>query len=196
VHRAQLVLADRLVRDRQLGVEELLATTATRPGVRLWGKYVGVLSIAALPVLLSDLAVGLYETVHRDAPSAVPLALAAFAAVNLLGLAFIAAFALVCPLVLGAPLFRVLFVGYWFGNLLNPEYLPSLTGSLLAPVGDYAAVGWFGVKGFWAGTGGPEWLRPDPTGATAAASTATLLVVAALAVLSGRGLLARRAATG
>lgn len=193
---AGCLLADRLIRDRRLGVEELLATTATRPDVRLWGKYAGVVGAAAVPVLLVDLAAGLYETAHRDAPAAVPLALAAFATVNLPGLAFIAAFAMVCPLVLGAPLFRVLFVGYWFwGNLMNPQYLPSLTGSLLAPIGDYAAVGWFGVSGFWAGTGGPEWLRPDPTAGTAAASIATLLIVAALAVLGGRALLARRAAT-
>jgi ABC-2 type transport system permease protein len=35
------LLADRWVRDRQLGVEELLFATAASPVSRLWGKYLG-----------------------------------------------------------------------------------------------------------------------------------------------------------
>ena len=33
-----------------------------------------------------------------------------------------------------------MYVGYWFwGNMLAPSFLPSLTGTLLTPIGDYAA---------------------------------------------------------
>jgi hypothetical protein len=37
-----IVLADRLVRHRKLGVAELLDSTPTNPGARLVGKYLGV----------------------------------------------------------------------------------------------------------------------------------------------------------
>lgn len=171
------VLADRVVRDKRLRVTALLESLPLGQGSLLAGKYLGNVAATALPGLAAMLAAAGYESVHRQTLAAFGWAVAAFALVLLPGLAFIAGFALVCPLVLSAPLFRILFVGYWFwGNMLSPAFLPSLTGTLLTPIGDYAASWLRGETALYAGV--PGWLsflRPEPSGATAAASIALLI---------------------
>lgn len=188
------LLADRLVRDRNLHTAELLNATPVRPGVRLWGKYLGAVAATGTPVFCALLAVTLYEAVRRGSLAAVPLGLAAFAAVVLPGLALVGAAALALPPLISPALFRVLFTLYWFwGNLLSPRILPSLTGTLLTPVGDYAAKGLFHTDPLWAGhTGILAFLRPDPTTAAALVSIACLLALTA-ALLAALALGMRRA---
>ena len=114
-----VVLADRMVRDRRFGSAVLLDSLPVTSGRLLAGKYVGSVAATGLPALLVLLGAAGYEAFHRGTVATFGWALVAFAAVMLPGLAFIAGFALVCPLLLSCPLFRVLFVGYWFwGNLL------------------------------------------------------------------------------
>ncbi len=60
------LLTDRWVRDRRLGVEELLSATAASPASRLWGKYLGVLSKLTEtgdPVLIRHDAAGYVDEV-------------------------------------------------------------------------------------------------------------------------------------
>ena len=65
-----IVLADRLVRDRRLGVAELLDATPANPSARLVGKYLGVCAATAVPVALLCVAVALGFTVWRGQPAA------------------------------------------------------------------------------------------------------------------------------
>jgi hypothetical protein len=73
--------------------------------------------------------------------------MAAFAVIQLPGLLFVAALALAGPTLLGGPLFRVLFVGYWLWNILPAEVVPGPSGTLLTPSGDVARTGLFGIGG-------------------------------------------------
>ncbi|HEV7712921.1 MAG TPA: hypothetical protein VGP16_32310 [Asanoa sp.] len=175
-----MLLADRLVRDRKLRVEPLLESLPHAPATRLAGKYLGGVAACALPGLGALLVAAAVEVAHRHDPALFLWALVAFASVTLPGIAMIAGFALVCPIIVSAPLFRVLFVGYWFwGNMLAPGLLPSLTGTLLTPIGDYAVTWLLGDDGPALFAGTPGWLsflRPDPSGATAAASVAVIIL--------------------
>lgn len=177
-----MVLADRLVRDRRLGTTALLESLPVGPRVLLAGKYLGGLASSALPGLLAMLVAGGYETVHRGDPLMLAWAVLAFGLIMLPGLAFVAGFALVSPLVISAPLFRVLFVGYWFwGNMLPPEFLPSLSGTLLSPIGDYPVSWLIGETALYAGV--PGWLsflRPAPSGVSVLVSVVLLVLVGLL----------------
>ncbi|MFY1691848.1 ABC transporter permease [Plantactinospora sp. WMMB782] len=189
-----MVLADRLIRDRRLGTAPLLESLPVRPGLLLAGKYLGGLAATALPVLLVMLVAGGYESVHRGDPAMLGWAVPVFAVVMLPGLAFVAGFALTCPLAVSAPLFRVLFVGYWFwGNMLAPDFLPSLTGTLLTPIGDYPASWLAGELALFAGT--PGWLaflRPAPGAGSALLSIALLVLLGLLPLLVTHVVLSRR----
>jgi ABC-type transport system involved in cytochrome c biogenesis permease component len=131
--------ADRWVRDGLLGVQELLDAQPVAPGIRLWGKYLGVTAASATPLAviwaILTARIGLHE--HQWQTAA--LAATAFAVITLPGLLFVAAFGIACPRVLGARPYQVLFVGYWFwGNLVPPHLMPTLAGTWLTPVGKYA----------------------------------------------------------
>jgi hypothetical protein len=179
-----MVLADRLVRDRRLGVGRILDSLPAGPQAMVLGKYVGSVGATATAGLAAMLAAAGAEFVTRRDVALFGWALVAFALVMLPGLLFVGAFAVVTPLLITAPLFRILFVGYWFwGNMLNPIYLPSLTGTLLTPIGDYAASWLLGETALYAGADGfLPWLRPDP-GATATAASIGLLLLLALIVV-------------
>jgi ABC-2 type transport system permease protein len=193
-----MVLADRLVRDYRLGVASLLASLPPGRGTLLAGKYAGGVAATAVPGLLAVLLAATGEFADRGDPALFPAALEAFALIMLPGLAFVAAYAMVCPMVLTAPLFRVLFVCYWFwGNMLAPSFLPTLSGSLLTPIGDYPASWLVGERALFAGMEG--WLsvlRPAPSGAATAASIALLVALGLLPLIAaGPPLMRRRAAS-
>jgi hypothetical protein len=134
-----VLTADRWVRDGLLGIQELLDAQPVAPGIRLWGKYLGVTAASATPlaVIWTILAARIALREHQWQTAA--LAATAFAAITLPGLLFVTAFGITCPRVLGARLYQVLFVGYWFwGNLVPPHLMPTLAGTWLTPVGKYA----------------------------------------------------------
>ena len=152
-----MVLADRLVRDRRLGVSRLLDSFPTGAPALVAGKYVGSVAATAVPGLVAMLLAAGFEFANRRDPpcwcgrssrsrsSCCPVWRSSPRSRSS------------CPLVLTAPLFRVLFVGYWFwGNMLSPAWLPSLTGTLLTPIGDYAASWLLGERG--ALRRGADWL--------------------------------------
>lgn len=191
------LLADRLPRDRRLGTWELLESTPAAGGALLWGKYAGATLATLLPAALYWAGLTAWLTAERAAPGLPLASAAAFALVVLPGMLFVAAFSVACTALLWPPLYRVLFVGYWFwGNLLNPDLLPTLSGTVLTPVGSYAAEGLFGADSFWGGQNSAPVLAalsPDPSPASALASVALLLALAALALDACRRLLAWQA---
>lgn len=127
---AGIAAADRLVRDRQLKVDELQQSTTVRPAEYLLGKYLGAVAAVALPVLAW---IFLYRVwfIARGAPIlTLWMTLVTFAVINLPAYLFVAAFSLVCPLVIPTRVYQVLFTGYWFwGNYIYPDLFPSLSGT-------------------------------------------------------------------
>jgi hypothetical protein len=196
------LLADRLIRDDRLRVAPILDATPTAPGARLLGKYLGAGAATAVPILVAYFGFTAAYAVHADAPGAFGWAAAACGVVIVPGLLFVAAFALAAPLVMPAPLFRVIFVGYWlWGNVVTPDTMPTLARTLIHPLGGYplaALLDFHGIDGAdtWAGPvpgATLNFLRPDPTPATAWLSIGMLLVLAAAALTGGHALRARRA---
>ena len=186
------LLADRLIRDTRLGVAPLLDATPTPAMGRLAGKYLGVCVAAAAPLAVVHFGFAILYSVTAGRPVALAWAAAGFAVVIAPAVLFVGAFALAVPLVMPAPLFRVLFVGYWFwGNLIGPTAMPTTAQSLLEPAGGYPIqelLGWHGDGAFTPAGPVPgaslNFLRPEPSPATAWLSIALLLALAAL-VLAG-----------
>jgi len=143
-----VLLADRLPRDRRLRVGELLQALPAAPGGRFLGKFFGATLATLVPVLFVYAAGVGYIVYDTGDFGAVPLALAAFAVINLPGMFFVAAFSVSCPAVLWVPLYQFLFVGYWFwGNLIPSGIdIPSLSRTVLTPLGEYMANGFFGTE--------------------------------------------------
>jgi hypothetical protein len=196
------LLADRLIRDDRLRVAAVLDSTPAPPGARLVGKYIGAAAATAVPILAVYFGLAAAYAVDTGAPHAVGWALATSAVVIVPGLLFVAAFALAVPLVMPAPLFRVMFVGYWlWGNVVAPDMMPTLARTLIHPLGGYpldALLDFHGIEGddTWAGPvpgATLNFLRPDSTPATAWLSIAVLLVLAAAALAGGHAVRARRA---
>ncbi|MEO8970974.1 MAG: hypothetical protein ABI406_05150 [Ktedonobacteraceae bacterium] len=143
-----VMVADRLPRDRRTKVQELLTTTSGTLFSRIFGKYLGSTLGALTPILVVYmLSIG-YVLNQTHNIMAIPLAVVAFASVALPGILFISAFSLACPVILWVPLYQFLFVGYWFwGNLFPPNRgIPTLSDTLLFPLGGNAAMGFFGVQ--------------------------------------------------
>jgi hypothetical protein len=137
-----ILLADRLPRDRRLNVTELLNSMPASPAVRLWGKYLGTVAATAVPVFAVYLAEIIYLAVRRQDVTLVPFVLPSFALIALPGLLFVGAFSIACTHILPPVLYSILFIGYWFwGNLIPPERMPTLTCTLLSPSGEYAKAG-------------------------------------------------------
>ncbi|MFF0578996.1 ABC transporter permease [Streptosporangium saharense] len=136
------LLADRLVRDGRLGVSEVLdAAPASRTG-RLIGKYLGACAATAVPIALVYFGRVAVYAVTEGGPGALPLSVLVFAATALPGLLFVGALALAGPLLVPVPLFRVLFVGYWFwGSLIPADMMPTLSHTVLSPGAHYAEFG-------------------------------------------------------
>lgn len=174
-----VLLADRFPRDRKLRVDELLETSPAPTGVRLLGKYAGSTAATMVPIALT-LAGGMAFMAVRTGDPAGVLAggVPAFFLVNLPGLLFVAAFSVCCPLIMPAPVYQFLFVGYWFwGNLLPPQILPTLRDTWLAPLGWQAARGILGIMEDTPG--------PIPTAFDGVMSITVLLLFAVAALVAG-----------
>jgi hypothetical protein len=91
---------------------------------------------------------------------------------------FIGAFSIACTAILWVPLYQILFVGYWFwGNLLPDVGIPTLSTTILTPVGGYMCTGFFNPQG-------QEGVcSPGIQGATALQSVESILLLLALAIL-------------
>lgn len=194
------LLADRWIRDRKLGVAPILDTTPVPPMTRLFGKYVGVCVAAAVPVAAVYFGFAAVYAVVSGRYAGLVWALAIFGTVLLPAVLFVGAFALAVPLVLPAPLFRVLFVGYWFwGNAIHPTAMPTPAQGLVSPIGDYPLQAFFRFSGEDGSPAGPEpgaslnFLRPEVTPVTAWLSIGLLLTIAALVLYATETLRARAA---
>jgi ABC-2 type transport system permease protein len=143
---AGVLLADRLARDRKTRVDELFTSMPGALSIRLAGKYIGSTLATLIPIFLFY-SVGVVSILYQTHNMlTIPYALEAFATISLPAILFVSAFSIACPFLLWVPLYQFLFVGYWFwGNILNPRTgIPTLSPTILTPVGGYMASGFFG----------------------------------------------------
>jgi hypothetical protein len=141
-------LADRLPRDRRTRVDELFTSMPGALSTRIVGKYLGSMLATITPMCVSYiLLIGflLYQTHNL---LSIPLVAADFVLIVLPGLLFVAAFSIACPAILWVPLYQFLFIGYWFwGNALSPRTgIPTLSQTILTPIGTYISAGMLGVS--------------------------------------------------
>jgi hypothetical protein len=174
-----LMLADRLTRDHQTRVDELLDTSPGPLGARLIGKYLGSMLATLVPVALIYSAVVVYVMVAVPGLQAIPLAAGAFAAVLLPGILFAAGWSIALPVVIRVPVYQFLFIGYWFwANLMPPKIgFPSPVGTILNATGPWAQEGLFNFQ--WA------FLSLHATAAQAYASIALLVGLGFLGPIAG-----------
>jgi hypothetical protein len=143
-----ILLADRLPREHRLGTLELLESLPVGSGLRLWGKYVGAMAATLLPLLLGYLSLTLVVAVRLHEAGLLAAFLPVFALEALPGLLFVGAFSVGCPAAMPAPLYAVLYTGYWFwGNLVPPSHAPTISCTPLTPIGKYASIAFFGTRG-------------------------------------------------
>ena len=140
-------LADRLPRDRRTRVDELFTSMPGALRTRIVGKYLGSTLATIIPMFVCYiLLIGflLYQTHNL---LSIPLVAADFVLIVLPGLLFVAAFSIACPAILWVPLYKILFFGYWFwGNALAPgNGIPTLSPTILTPIGTYISAGILGV---------------------------------------------------
>ncbi len=145
-----IMLADRLTRDRRTRVEEVLNSLPSALRLRVLGKYLGTLLASLAPASLLYLMIACIAAGQMGNLELLPDALLCYVLIILPGMCFVAAFSLALPVVIWVPLYQFLFFGYWFwGNLLAPGYgLPTLSGTILTPIGSYIAAGIFGISGY------------------------------------------------
>ncbi|QBD76279.1 hypothetical protein EPA93_09760 [Ktedonosporobacter rubrisoli] len=145
-----MLIADRLPRDRHYHVQDLFAATPARADIRFLGPYLGSTLAALLPFALCYwLNIGiLFLATH--VLKVWLSGLEAFASVLLPGILFVNAFSLICPAFIWTPLYRCLLLGYWlWGNMLSTtSTIPTLSGTVLTPIGGTALNAFFGLH-YW-----------------------------------------------
>ncbi len=182
------VLADRVRRESRLGLSDLLTSTPTGIGPRLWGKAIGAGAATITPVAVAWAGLLGYLTAQRGA-GVIPVGLAAFAAIILPALIFVAACSVTVPYLTEPVLYRLGLFGYWvWGNMVGPRFgIPTPAGTPCEANGEYPAGAWFHGTLFDARQRGIT-----PTGGEAVLSIAFLLLVAIAALVITQSVLTRR----
>ncbi|WP_405139804.1 hypothetical protein OG589_24155 [Sphaerisporangium sp. NBC_01403] len=191
------LLADRLIRDRRLGVAGVLDSTPAGHTGRLIGKYLGVCAATALPIALIHLGRAVAFAVAEGRPAALGWALLLLVVKIVPALLFVGALALAGPLLVPPLLFRVLFVGYWFwGNLIPANMMPTISHTVFSANARYVEYGLFGdpyaAPGVDAIPYGPQdgaalnFLRPLTSPAVAVLWIGVMLAMAAAVLLLAR----------
>jgi ABC-type transport system involved in multi-copper enzyme maturation permease subunit len=190
-----IVLADRLVRDRKLGVAELLDATPANRSARLVGKYLGACAATAVPVALVYLIVAVAFMVWREQPAALWWGLATFTVVVVPLLLLAGSLSFLGPQLMPTPLFRVLVASLFFWAAVTEveSEFPSFAGTLLSLTMDYPLGVFFDSPNATTGPAGValDFLRPQPTTGAAVLSLALILGLAA-AILWAAGALNAR----
>ncbi|MCW2917940.1 MAG: hypothetical protein JWN52_6008 [Actinomycetia bacterium] len=182
------VLADRVWRESRLGLSDLLTSTPTGIGPRLWGKAIGAGAATITPVAVAWAGLLGYLTAQRGA-GVIPVGLAAFAAIILPALVFVAACSVTIPYLTGPGLYRLGLFGYWiWGNMVPPRTgIPTPAGTPFEAIGEYPSGAWFhGVMLDAAHRG------VHPTGGEAVLSIAFPLLVGLAVLVIAQLVLTRR----
>jgi ABC-2 type transport system permease protein len=185
-----LLLADRLARAQRLNIVELWESLPAGRGTRLWGTFLGAVCASLVPLGLVYLGLIGYIALAVGDARVMAWELPIFLLMVLPGLLFVGAFSIVCTLALPVPLYALLFIGYWFwGNVVSPSRIPTITCTLLTPIGNKVATGLLNLPG------GPCFgVRTAATAAQGWESIALLVGLAGCAIAAGQIYLNWRAA--
>lgn len=190
-----VLLSDRLVRDRQEGLADLLASTpvsAWRRGLAVaFGSFIGPYALVAGTLVV----IGLVRSAFEGAVTPLLGSLVMAVGVILPGLLLVASLAWLLALLLPLAVARVLIVGFWFwACMLNPSVVPvpSPTGTVLSPLGEYVAIA-AGADAAYLGLGLAA-LSPEVTTGTAVFSALALLAIAGVLLAVALTLTNRRPA--
>lgn len=184
-----VALADRFMRTGRRGLTEVLDTTTAGPTLRMVGTLLGSLAAALTPVAIGMLAVGAYLAVERSHAAALSWVVVAFAVIIVPAALLLATFAATLALVVPVPLARVLALLTWgWATVWNTRFIPipTITGTILSPLGDYGAAGWLHAPALH--TDVDSLLSPAHSPTTAAISVAALLALALVLLLCARAL--------
>ena len=145
---AGIAAADRAVRDRTLGVRELIRVTGVTDLTYVLGKYLGVaLSLLTFGMAIT-LSTGLFQAIYYHWSFVFVIdTFWATLVIMVPALFFVTAFSLVCPLLMPIRLYQILFTGYWYwGNFLSSNVMFTVSDTLLNASGRYALIGVFDMK--------------------------------------------------
>jgi hypothetical protein len=141
---AGILIADRFPRDRQLHMQELLASVAPSSRLLISGRCLGSLLATLTPALLVLLAASTYLTLYLKMPVALLTLPVTFLVLVVPTWLFFTAWSLIFPLVLPLRLYQVLFAGFWLWAIyINPNNLPTIDNSIVDVSGEYARYAFF-----------------------------------------------------
>ena len=177
-----MALADCLALQQRVGMAEVIAVTPAGRAARAVGVVLGPWLVAMVPVAAVLGALGARTAI--GAGSVTPLIAVAIAvpAVVAPGTLALTAVTNLLGVLLPAPAVRVLVVPLWYWATAYSSLLPgpSITGTVLSPLGAYPAAAWLSATNPIR-TGG--WLHPPVSTLSALASIASALIVAVVAFL-------------
>ncbi|GAA1231629.1 hypothetical protein GCM10009676_13310 [Prauserella halophila] len=176
-------LTDRLRIHRRSGLTDLLDATAARGSVRLVGSFLGSLAVALAVPLIGFCTLVVTIAIETGSASALVAGLVAAAVIILPASVVLASFATLLGVLMPAAFARAITVVAWiWATVLNPTILPvpTVTGTVLSPLGRYPAAAWLHAPQTGATYGLDGVLRPVVSGGTATLQVLVVLAVAAL----------------
>lgn len=160
---AGVALADRFRRTGAAGLHELLDATPLSVAGRLAGALAGSLAVALAPTLALMAALGGYIAVLTGDATALLWVPPAFVLIVLPPCVWAVSFSATLSLLLPVAVSRVVLVAGWYWLIAwnyTLLWVPTPTGTLLSPAGEYPAASWFTASPTWAGYGQAGWLSP------------------------------------
>lgn len=176
-------LADRLTVHRRSGLSDLLDATAAHGSVRLVGSFLGSVGVALTVPLIGFGALTVTIAVDTGSVSALLAGLVAAVVIILPASVVLTSFATLLGVLLPAAFARVITVVVWvWATVVNPTILsvPTVTGTVLSPLGRYPAAAWLHASPTGATYGVDGLLRPVVTSGTATLQIGAMFVLAAV----------------
>lgn len=177
-----MALADRIAVQRMVGLAEVIAVTPAGRAGRAVGVVLGPWLVAMVPVVAVLAVIGVRQAV--GAGSAAPLLAVAVAVPTVVapGALLLTMVANLLGVLLPAPAARALVLPLWYWATAYSPLLPgpTITGTVLSPIGAYPAAAW--LSGADPGQGG-DWLHPPAGTVPALASIGFTLLAAVVAFL-------------
>lgn len=177
-----VVLADRFARLSRLGLGELLATSPVNMTARMAAALCASLTAALAPASLVLLGVGIVVAISRRDIGALGWALTAIVLVVVPAALVLVSFAVAAASLVPVIFARIGVVIVWlWATIWNTALIPipTVTGTLLSPLGDYVTTAWMNGPRLWAGQGWAP-LAPEPTTPAAWINVAALVALSAV----------------
>lgn len=177
-----IALTDRFIQQHRAGLADLLNATPSGHTACMVGAVLGPLGVALVPAAVLLVTLGVVLGIGNGSLVPVGAAVIGLGAVLVPAALAITAVATLLGLILPQALARVVVVMLWFwSTAFSPSLfpgVPTLTGTVLSPLGGYLAVATLHVDPVWANGEASSVLRPIASGAAATTNVALLLGVA------------------